>query len=522
MKRLFLLALICLVSGQTGLRGEWNQWRGPQRNGVADDSTPVVSTLPEGELPTVWESETIPSDYDGGHSSPVVSGGRAYLSVVWHTRVPSEARIIDDEVTGALGHRGLQMLGPELSKKMEDARIALSPRLRGTALDEWCRKWLDENYNAEQKLILGSWTEWRFKQGRNAIDLELLDKVAARQGKPFATAAEFHSWVEAEFPEPVRDRILKAVPDSVKVARDTLVCLDAATGKTLWKFDDEGKPTGRNTSSSPAVVNGRVFAMGSTHLYCVDAQNGKLLWKATPGPTGAGSSPLVVDGKVFIMAGHAACLAAGDGKVLWSNKEIKGDMSSPVLWSTSDGRTTLVCNARGTLAGLDPDTGSVRWEVEGGGQSTPACEGDKLVVYSGTKDVGLSCYQAEPHAAPKAVWNHWWMTPRYSGSPIIYEGHAYLMCGGRHQCVSLADGTVKWTEQVESTITSPVLVDGKILSVEANGTFLRLIKAEPSSYQLLGRSKIGALWCPTPAPASGRIIVRRKDNVVCFDLRAQP
>jgi hypothetical protein len=65
-------------------------------------------------------------------------------------------------------------------------------------------------------------------------------------------------------------------------------------------------------------------------------------------------------------------------------------------------------------------------------------------------------------------------------------------------------------------------VDGKFLVVEQNGSFLRLIKADPTSYQLLGRSKIGAMWCPTPAPNDGRLIVRKKNSVACFDLRAQP
>jgi hypothetical protein len=50
-------------------------------------------------------------------------------------------------------------------------------------------------------------------------------------------------------------------------------------------------------------------------------------------------------------------------------------------------------------------------------------------------------------------------------------------------------------------------------------TELRLIKADPASYQLLGRAKIEAMWCPTPAPHDGRLIVRRKDKLVCFDLR---
>ncbi len=516
------LNLLALVVGFSGtVSAEWNQWRGSQRNGISDDTTPIANALPAGSLTPAWESEPIPSDYDGGHSSPVVSGGRVFLGVVWHSREPSPTRLIDDQVVSALGHRGTQVLGPELTKKMEDERKALSPRLRGTALEEWSKKWVDEHFNEEQKLVLGSWAEQRFKQGKNAIDIELLDKVAARQGKPFETEAALTEWINAEFPEDVRERIFKAVPDTIKVAKDTVVCLDASTGKEIWKFEDQGAPTGRRTSSTPSVVDGKVYAVGSTHLYCVDAEKGTLQWKHELKPPGGGSSPLVEGDRIFLLAGMLTCLSSADGHILWVNKDVKGDTASPVLWKTSDGRTTLVCNTTRSLAGFDPATGEKRWEVEGGGQSSPVVEGDRLVIFSGAKDVGLRCYVAQADAPPKVGWSHWWMSRRYTGSPIVHEGYVYLMCGGKHQCVALNDGAVKWQEDVESTITSPVLVDGKILVVEQNGIFLRLIKADPGSYQLLGRAKIEAMWCPTPAPNDGRLIVRRKNSVACFDLRPQ-
>lgn len=510
-----ILFTLCTCSVQA----EWNQWRGALRNGVSDSSTPIANSLPEGALTPMWESEVIPSDYDGGHSSPVVSGGRIYLNVVWHSRAPSDIRLIDEEVASSLAFRGTGELGPELVKKMEEARKTMNPRLRGAALDEWAKKWVDDNFNEKQKLVLGSWAEQRFKQGKNAIDIEYLEKIGPRQNKPFASADELVAWANAEFPEGVRERILKAVPDTIKVAKDTIVCLDAQSGKTLWKFEDEGKPTGRRTSGTSAVVDGHVYSVGSTHLYCVNAEDGKLVWKTAL--NGGGSSPLVEDGKVFMLSGNAMCLSATDGKTLWTNKEVKGDLSSPLLWRTSDGKVTLVCHARNGLVGLDPATGEKRWQVAGGGESSPAIEGDHLVIYSGAQDVGLRCYVAQKDAPPKQLWTHWWVARRYSGSPIIHEGHVYLMCGGKHQCVALGDGAVKWQEDVESTITSPMLVDGKFLVIEQNGIFLRLVKADPSSYQLLGRAKIEAMWCPTPAPHDGRLIVRKKDKVVCFDLRAK-
>jgi len=522
--RAALLLWLCMgaVFPTPSARAEWDQWRGSSRNGISDDTTPIKASFPEAGLKEIWKSDTIPSDHDGGHSSLVVSEGRLFLNVVWHTDVPSEQRLIDGEVMSQLGYRGTKMLGPELTAKMEELRKNRNPRLRGTALDEWAREWVKQNFSEEQRLILGSWAESRFKQGRQAIDLVLLDQINQRNGKPFSNPRELQDWLTSELklPEDIRERVIKAVPNTIKTAQDVVLCLSAKTGETLWKFAIDGAATGRNSASTCAVADGRVFAAGSTHLYALKADTGELIWKTPVKANGKGSSPLVADDKVWLMEGSLICLNAADGKMLWSKKEVNGTTSSPILWTTTDGKTTLVCQTNKNVSGLDPETGDLRWTLEGGGQSTPVTQDDHLVILSGTKGVGLRCYLAQPDATkPKTLWTHWFLAARYSSSPLIYEDSVYLLGSSRHLCAALTDGKIRWDEQVESTISSPVLMDGKMIIMDNNGSFLRLIKATPESYQVLGRTKVGAMWCPTPTPWQGRLIVRRKDHVVCFDLR---
>ena len=108
---------LSLATSSALFGGEWNQWRGPDRNGVSQDTTPIAETFPEAGLKQVWESEFIPSNEYGGHASPVVSGERVFLSVVWHERVPSDTREIDTEVMQTLNYRGTS---PELAKKLEE------------------------------------------------------------------------------------------------------------------------------------------------------------------------------------------------------------------------------------------------------------------------------------------------------------------------------------------------------------------------------------------------------------------
>jgi len=81
---------------------------------------------------------------------------------------------------------------------------------------------------------LGGWVASRFRAGRTAFPLEELDKVSQRQGKPFASAEALRRWMDEEkLSAPLQEKLLAAVPNTVKVAKDVLVCLDLNTGKEL-------------------------------------------------------------------------------------------------------------------------------------------------------------------------------------------------------------------------------------------------------------------------------------------------
>ena len=500
------LSLGLLVLSTLPVLADWPQWRGPNRDGVSTDTTPIAETFPEEGLKVVWESDFIPSDHYGGHGSPVIAGERAYMSVVWHERVPSESREIDSETMQQMSYRGVS---DELGKKMEEARLGLSPRMRGETLENFIKEWVETNLDEKEKLSVGSWVASRFKQGKTALPLEDLAKVSKMQGKPFESSEAFRAWMDAEgLSEATKEKLLVAVPNTIKVAKDALVCLDMTTGKQVWKFEAEGKPTGRKSSSTAAVVDDHAYFVGSTHVYSVKIDDGSLAWKTE-----------LVDGKVFISAGSALALSAKDGSILWTQKAAKGDTGSPTWWTPTDSDPVLVINGSKSLFGVNPDTGDVLWEIEGGGASTPVTSGDWLVLYSGTKDVGLRAYKFRADGKPEAKWSHFWVTRRYNGSPIIHEGHVYLTCGSKHQCVNLESGEITWSETNESTITSPVLADGKLMVFEGNGSYLKLFKTDPTSYETVARPKVGAMGCTSPALSNGRMVVRQKDKLVCFDLR---
>jgi outer membrane protein assembly factor BamB len=512
------LSAFCIAIGATSVLADWPQWRGPNRNGVSSDTTPIAETFPASGLKKVWESDYIPSDHFGGHGSPVIVGEKAFISVVWHERVPSEQREIDAEVMSQLNYRGVN---PELAKKMEETRLNLPP-LRGAKFDEWVLAWRKEHLTEREDVSLGKWVESRFKAGKTALPLEELARVSKREGKPFENLDALKKWIDDEkLSSAVQEKLLTAIPNTSKVARDVVVCLDMNSGKQLWKFETEGKPTGRKSSSTAAVDGDRVFAAGSTHLYCLSQEDGKEIWRAPLPTNGPAASPLVVGEVVYMAAGRAQAFAVTDGRLLWEQKDARGDTGSPVYWTPDSGEPVVVIVGPNDLYGLAPRDGRVLWTVAGGGQSTPVASGDWMVVYSGVKDVGLRAYQFQKEAAPKPVWSHFWTTMRYSGSPILHEGHVYLTCGGKHQCVELATGKILWSQQMESTITSPIMADGKLIMFQNNGSHLGLVKADPSAYTQLARLKIEGMGCTSPALSNGKLLVRQREKIACFDLRPE-
>ncbi|MCB1632856.1 MAG: hypothetical protein KDI23_13575, partial [Pseudomonadales bacterium] len=57
-----LFAVPVLLLQSASFAGDWNQWRGPDRNGVSQDTTPVADAFPADGLKKVWESGFIPSN----------------------------------------------------------------------------------------------------------------------------------------------------------------------------------------------------------------------------------------------------------------------------------------------------------------------------------------------------------------------------------------------------------------------------------------------------------------------------
>jgi hypothetical protein len=182
-----------------------------------------------------------------------------------------------------------------------------------------------------------------------------------------------HSWGDAEHviwtvdvpgrgngsPTVVGSRVYLATCDEATGSQSVLA-YDRATGKQLWQrqvhaagaMRKNEKSTGASTTVS--ADGGRLFITfpNSDAVFCTALDpDGQVLWQTRVCDyaihQGYGASPLVHDGRVFVIADHknrgrVAALDPATGKVLWEKERPPApNYSSPIVWKLF-GRDQLI------------------------------------------------------------------------------------------------------------------------------------------------------------------------------------
>ncbi|HJT78433.1 MAG TPA: PQQ-binding-like beta-propeller repeat protein, partial [Gemmataceae bacterium] len=165
------------------------------------------------------------------------------------------------------------------------------------------------------------------------------------------------------------DRVYVAAAHGSAFPFGRLYCLDRATGKEVWSFDNDGDM--KQVFSTPCLADGRLYVGEGFHqdkecrLYCLDAATGKKLWEfATTSHTE--SSPCVAGGKVYFGAGDDGlfCADAATGKEVWHYPGLHVDCSPCVVGNRLYAGSGVGDTYRDTfLFCLDAEKGTEVWKV---------------------------------------------------------------------------------------------------------------------------------------------------------------
>jgi outer membrane protein assembly factor BamB len=331
-----------------------------------------------------------------------------------------------------------------------------------------------------------------------------------------------------------------------------VLCLDAATGKTLWEQTARsGRPTIKihpnNTyaSETPVTDGERVIAyFGMAGMYCYDLA-GNALWSKDLGayPTqfgwGTGSSPVLFGDHVFVQCDNdkASFLVALDkrsGDEAWRvERDEKSNWSTPFLLKNKL-RAELVAAGGTQIRSYDPDHGALLWFMKGNGRTATTPAGDAELLYvdsydrlTGTNGVlaairpgaaGDISLSGEETSNSHVAWSLRFRGTRVA-SPLIYQNCVYVLeqNNGIVRCLNAQTGAEHFRKRlpVASGFTaSPLANDGKIYCLDQNGRNI-VIEAGPE-LKVIASSAIDEMCWASPAVASDRLLIRTVDHLYCI------
>ncbi|MEA1993670.1 MAG: PQQ-binding-like beta-propeller repeat protein [Euryarchaeota archaeon] len=301
------------------------------------------------------------------------------------------------------------------------------------------------------------------------------------------------------------------------VLRDyNLCCLDADTGKSVWKYKLEGEVNSvfwGELSSSPCVINGKVY-VGSLdgNIYCIDAETGKKRWSYQTGDV-VNSSPIVVDGKLYIGSGdhNLYCLDAETGKKIWSYQTDNAVYPSPSFY---DNRVYLA--SRGCLLCIDASTGEELWRLRKEITGDPILIGAGRLYAVGVADGGIYCLNTE---TGKTIWRN--ADIKYPDSLALGNERIYLsiwmMDDGSSSiyCLDAGTGEVLWRymERGDATFLSLVVADNRVY-VRVTPSYLYSIDAETGE-KIWGYKEDLLAWSTPMTIANGKIYAATA-NIYCI------
>jgi len=325
-------------------------------------------------------------------------------------------------------------------------------------------------------------------------------------------------------------------------ADEVILCLDAASGKELWRSAYPAPAvTGPASShpgqrSTPAISDGKIVTFGvSGILTCLDAATGKVLWKKE-NPENAvpqfftGMSPLIADGLCIVHLGTkdkgqvvALNLATGSEKWKW-----EGDgpsYASPSLMTSGKDKNVVVQTEKSLMA-LSLADGKLLWQVPTPVQqrfyncTSPYINGD-IIYYTG-QGSGTKAIQVMKQG-DKYVTKELWSNPEIGAkwnTPVLKDGFLYGFTDQRRiYCINASTGKTAWYDTaVNSDFATIVDCGPVIIGLPSTGNLI-IMKPDPKAYTEVAKYKVAETPVYAfPVISGNAIYVKESENLLMYTL----
>lgn len=324
---------------------------------------------------------------------------------------------------------------------------------------------------------------------------------------------------------------------------EVLQCLDATTGKIIWKDSYPAEavtgPAARHPGprSTPSVIEGKVVIIGATGIIsCLDAESGKLLWRnsdfANVVPVFfTGMSPLVFDNRCYVHLGGPANSAIiafnlATGSIDWKYEGEGPAYASPDIM-VIDKSKLVVMQTDSALIAFGATDGKLAWKVPTPpakryyNSSSPIVSGNKI-YYSGEGKgtAAISVKKEGDRYSVDELWRNTEIGNTYN-TAVLKDGYMYGFSErGYLYCLNAASGVTAWADTVRHRDFGSVIDAGKVMLGLSSTSNLVVFEPSTTSYSEIAMIKVSETPTYAHLVVSGnRLYIKDEEYLILFSVK---
>lgn len=476
-------AVVLLGAPRVPAQEQWSQFRGPGSQGAAVGEQPLPTEFgPSRNL--LWKREV-----SSGHSSPCLFEERIFVTGCDGERL--ETLCLDRSSGDVLWRRAVPV---ELPEKTHEINGLATP----TPASDGERVYVYFGSFGLLCYSFGGEEVWRreLAPAKNIFGTASSPMLAG-DWLILSRDTNEESWVEA---------------------------IERATGKTVWKIDRTGFPSGWST---PVLWRhdgvDELLVYGAFRLTAYDLRDGTERWSVPGLADEPCITPVLGEGMVFVTSYNMRTspevigLPTFAGLLEQYDEDGDGQLSRPEIEPNKSVLSRVDADGegdhplRGFFRFLDRDRDGLITEVEW--QKLPAW----LETFE-HRNALVAIRPGDGDREPAQIaWLHGRGVPECP-SPLYHDGRVYLVKnGGLVTCVDARSGELKFDGRLGARgpcYASPVVGDGKIYAASARGVVT--VFAPGDNLEILAHNDLGERIMATPALVNGRIYVRTAKHLFAF------
>jgi outer membrane protein assembly factor BamB len=314
---------------------------------------------------------------------------------------------------------------------------------------------------------------------------------------------------------------------------------DVKTGKKLWETSTSRayrNDRGDGPRGTPTLDGDRLYAMtGDGVVVCLETATGKTVWSQNVAQKYGGSvpnwgfseSPLIDGDRLIVMpGGHGASLVSlnkHDGNLQWKTGSDRAGYSSAIIATVEGSRQVLALSAEAAVGVLE-DNGELLWHYtkvsnRTANIATPIYH-DGQVFVSSNYGTGCALLKLGPRTMSEVYFTNE-MKNHYSTS-VFVDNYLYGYNDSILTAMQFQTGKVTWKNR--SVGKGSVTYADKRLYLLGEDGMIGMAEANGDTYKELARFEVPKGSLPTWSPlviSDGKLYYRDQDNLTCFDIKTK-